>query len=125
MPIRDHGPMRQRRGRLRLLWAALAARLLTSILAAAPPPAGATTDTASSPIPFGDAGFYGAPTARALAAPVVSMVATADGAGYWLAAADGGVFSFGDAGFYGSAAAATPLGYPVIAVARTPDGAGY
>ena len=28
----------------------------------------------------------------------------ADGTGYWMVAADGGVFAFGDAGFYGSAA---------------------
>jgi hypothetical protein len=32
------------------------------------------------------------------------MAGTADGNGYWMAAADGGVFSYGDAGFYGSAA---------------------
>ena len=31
------------------------------------------------------------------------MASTPDGAGYWLVASDGGVFSFGDAGFYGSA----------------------
>ena len=27
---------------------------------------------------------------------------TPDGRGYWLVAADGGIFAFGDAGFYGS-----------------------
>jgi len=31
------------------------------------------------------------------------MAATPDGMGYWLAAADGGVFSYGDAAFFGSA----------------------
>jgi hypothetical protein len=30
------------------------------------------------------------------------MASTPDGGGYWLVAADGGVFSFGDAGFFGS-----------------------
>ena len=30
------------------------------------------------------------------------MAATPDGKGYWLVAADGGIFAFGDAGFYGS-----------------------
>jgi hypothetical protein len=30
------------------------------------------------------------------------MAATPSGKGYWLVAADGGVFSFGDAGFFGS-----------------------
>ena len=34
-----------------------------------------------------------------LNAPVVGMSATPDGAGYWLAAADGGVFAFGTAPF--------------------------
>ena len=39
-----------------------------------------------------------------LVQPIVAMAATPDGEGYWLVAADGGVFSFGDAAFYGSAA---------------------
>ena len=34
--------------------------------------------------------------------PIVGMAATADGRGYWLVAADGGIFAFGDAAFYGS-----------------------
>jgi hypothetical protein len=37
-----------------------------------------------------------------LNAPVVGMAAAPDGNGYWLAAADGGVFSFGSAPFEGS-----------------------
>ena len=36
--------------------------------------------------------------------PVVGMAPDATGAGYWLVAADGGIFAFGDAGFTGSAA---------------------
>jgi hypothetical protein len=32
------------------------------------------------------------------------MAATPDGGGYWLVAADGGIFAFGDAGFHGSTA---------------------
>ena len=39
---------------------------------------------------------------KTLSAPVVGMASTPDGGGYWLAAADGGVFTFGDAGFSGS-----------------------
>ena len=39
------------------------------------------------------------------AAPVVGIAATPDGGGYWLVAADGGVFAFGDARFFGSAPA--------------------
>ena len=34
--------------------------------------------------------------------PVVGVVPTDDHGGYWLDAADGGVFSFGDTSFYGS-----------------------
>jgi peptidoglycan/xylan/chitin deacetylase (PgdA/CDA1 family) len=52
------------------------------------------------------------------------MAAAADGHGYWLVAADGGVFSFGSAPFFGSAAGtlhATVAG----AIAATPDGRGY
>ena len=52
------------------------------------------------------------------------MAATPSGHGYWLSAADGGVFSFGDAGFFGSMGGQT-LGNPVAAMAATPDGAGY
>jgi len=36
--------------------------------------------------------------------PIVGIAATADGDGYWLTSADGGVFAFGDARFFGSAA---------------------
>jgi hypothetical protein len=35
--------------------------------------------------------------------PIVAMMSTFDGAGYWLVASDGGIFSYGDAGFQGSA----------------------
>ncbi|HVA42892.1 MAG TPA: hypothetical protein VNF50_05365, partial [Acidimicrobiales bacterium] len=46
----------------------------------------------------------------------VGMVATPDGAGYWLVGQDGGVFSFGDAPFKGSAGGLHLRG-PVVAVA--------
>ncbi len=48
--------------------------------------------------------------------PIVSMVATPDAKGYWLVAADGGVFTFGDAGFYGSTAAKV-LNKPIVSMA--------
>jgi hypothetical protein len=62
---------------------------------------------------FGDAGFYGsipglgiAPAGsgspHSLNAPIVGMVPTADGGGYFMVASDGGVFTFGDAKFEGS-----------------------
>jgi Transglycosylase-like domain len=73
-----------------------------------------------------------APTAHAapsdvdlvLNAPVVGMAPTPDGDGYWLAAGDGGIFTFGDAGYFGSAAS-EPLNKPIVGIAPTPDGDGY
>jgi hypothetical protein len=56
--------------------------------------------------------------------PIVGMEPTTSGAGYWQAAADGGVFALGDAGFYGSAGAIT-LNKPIVGMAATPDGKGY
>ncbi|MGE3835921.1 MAG: M23 family metallopeptidase, partial [Acidimicrobiia bacterium] len=56
--------------------------------------------------------------------PVVGMAATPSGAGYWLVAADGGVFAFGDAVFRGSTGAVR-LNQPVVGMAATPSGAGY
>jgi hypothetical protein len=44
--------------------------------------------------------------------------------GYWMLAADGGVFTNGEAGFFGSKAG-TPLTAPMVGLAPTPTGAGY
>ena len=55
--------------------------------------------------------------------PVVAMVPSASGQGYWLVAADGGIFTFGDAPFLGSAAASRPSS--VVGMAATPSGNGY
>ncbi len=46
------------------------------------------------------------------------------GGGYWLAASDGGIFSFGDAEFHGSTGG-VPLDEPVVAMAPTPTRRGY
>jgi hypothetical protein len=68
----------------------------------------------------------GAPSSggTAPAPPAVGMVRTPDGGGYWLVAADGGVFAFGDARFLGSAGG-TRLAAPVVGMTVTPDGGGY
>ena len=47
---------------------------------------------------YGTAPFEGAASSVALNSPIVDMVPTADGLGYWEVAADGGVFAYGDAG---------------------------
>jgi hypothetical protein len=56
--------------------------------------------------------------------PITGGVATPSGRGYWLVAADGGIFSFGDAGFAGSDGGGA-LGQPVAAMAATGTGRGY
>ncbi|HEV3266125.1 MAG TPA: SpoIID/LytB domain-containing protein [Acidimicrobiales bacterium] len=56
--------------------------------------------------------------------PVVGMAATADGGGYWLAASDGGTFSYGNASFFGSTGAIA-LNRPIVGMASTPDSRGY
>jgi DNA-binding beta-propeller fold protein YncE len=52
------------------------------------------------------------------------MAAAPDGRGYWLVAADGGVFAFGSARFHGSTGAIR-LYRPVVGMAAAPDGRGY
>ena len=68
--------------------------------------------------------FFGSMGGHPLNAPIVGIVGTSDAGGYWLAAADGGVFSFGNARFYGSAGA-IHLNEPIVGMAATPDGKGY
>jgi hypothetical protein len=71
---------------------------------------------------FGNATAYGSPTQ--VNQPIVGMSSTPDGHGYWLVAADGGIFTFGDAGFYGSTGNIA-LNQPVVGMSSTPDGHGY
>src|SRR5438445_726254 len=67
--------------------------------------------------------FCGAPGSPALQQPVVGMAATPSGGGYWLVAADGGIFTFGNARFRG--AATTRATAPIVGMAATPSGKGY
>ena len=83
---------------------------------------------------FGDAGFYGsipglgiAPAGtpgngKKLNAPIVGVVPSTDGGGYFMVGADGGVFAFGDAHFAGSCPAIG--GCAGVAVAVMPDASG-
>jgi hypothetical protein len=75
--------------------------------------------------------YGGAPSYGSLASmgirpeePIVGLSATPSGHGYWLVAADGGIFSFGDASFHGSTGGIR-LNQPVVGMAATPGGGGY
>jgi hypothetical protein len=74
--------------------------------------------------PFGDATSYGDVIGKSLNQPVVGLAATPNGGGYWLDAADGGIFAFGNAQFWGSTGS-LHLNRPVVGMARTHDGGGY
>ena len=52
------------------------------------------------------------------------MARTPSGRGYWLVAADGGIFSFGDARFHGSTGGRR-LDQPIVGMAPTLSGKGY
>ncbi|MDQ1481869.1 MAG: hypothetical protein QOI44_2730 [Actinomycetota bacterium] len=73
---------------------------------------------------FGDARFHGDLLNYTLAAPVIALTLTPNGAGYWLLGTDGGIFSFGNADFFGSTGAMR-LAAPVLGMASTPNGQGY
>jgi peptidoglycan/xylan/chitin deacetylase (PgdA/CDA1 family) len=55
---------------------------------------------------------------------VTSVAADPQGSGYWIAAADGGVFTYGQALFKGSLGG-VPLSRPIVGMTATNDGAGY
>ena len=79
-------------------------------------------------ITFGDAQSINAPVGPALSSVMVGMAtdpaAHSGEQGYWMVAADGGVFAQGAATFYGSTGALR-LTAPVVGMAATPDGRGY
>jgi hypothetical protein len=91
-------------------------------------PAAAQTSPAPEPteelLAFGDAPFLGSTRSFALRQPVVTMAAAPDGGGYWVVAADGGIFSFGTAPFLGSTGG-IPLHRPIVGMAPTRSGRGY
>jgi Subtilase family len=86
---------------------------------------------------FGDAGFYGSipgmgllpagtpGNVRRLNAPVVGMVPSTDGGGYFMVASDGGVFAFGDAHFEGSCPGIGGCSGAAVAVMPDASGNGY
>jgi peptidase A4-like protein/IPT/TIG domain-containing protein len=85
---------------------------------------------------FGDSGFYGSipglglhpagsGSPNSLNAPIVGMVPSADGHGYFMVAADGGVFAFGDATFAGSCPGIGGCSGAAVAVMPDASGGGY
>lgn len=91
---------------------------------------------------YGDAKYYGdtytlgmtgLSGAKPLNAPIVGIAADPSGTGYWLVAADGGVFNFGSAPFLGSTytygitgfTGKRPLNAPITAMVAAPSGTGY
>ncbi len=81
------------------------------------PPTAASSPSATPP-------FFGSMGGQPLNRPVVGMAATPSGRGYWLVAADGGIFAFGDAAFDGSTGAIR-LNQPVVGMAPYGNDAGY
>ena len=102
------------------------AALIPSLFNASP--AGAAVPASPWLGEVGQVGAVGA--ASALGAPgtaahqPVGLARTPSGHGYWVAAADGGVFSFGDATFHGSMGGRT-LNSPIVGITATPSGHGY
>ncbi len=103
------------------------------VLGATPPPPAAGYWTVSSSghvTAYGDAHFYGDPTAGndlrngGPGGKVVAAAAAPDRGGYWLASSTGYVYAFGAARFYGSLAG-HHLPSPIVAMARAPGGDGY
>ena len=85
---------------------------------------------------FGDSGFYGSipgvglhPAGsglpNSLRAPIVGMVPSSDGGGYFMVASDGGVFAFGDAKFAGSCPGIGGCAGSAVAVMPDASGNGY
>lgn len=72
----------------------------------------------------GGAPSYGPATGMRLNEGLVDVAAAPSVNGYWVAAGDGGVFTFGDADFEG-AIADRHLAAPIVGIAPTPSGHGY
>src|SRR5437868_4334051 len=84
----------------------------------------AVVAAASALVPAMAIQYHGSTGAIRLNSPIVGMAATRSGAGYWLVAGDGGIFSFGDAAFRGSTGG-QHLNKPIVGMAATPTGGGY
>jgi len=107
-------PTPARRARTPIVVALIAALLGVFAVMSGP----AAPSTASS------ASYLGSVALSPIRRPITGMASTPTGRGYWLAADDGGVFSFGDAHYYGSTGHIR-LYRPVVDIASSSSGAGY
>jgi hypothetical protein len=80
------------------------------------------SEATSFPSPSTGDGLLLAPSTNQVHA--FSSLPPGSGNGYWLAASDGGIFTFGNAGFLGSEGG-HHLNRPIVGMATTPDGNGY
>ena len=96
---------------------------------ASPRPHPATATGSSPPTaassPSATRSFHGSTGGRTLTAPIVGIAATPSGNGYWLVAADGGVFTFGDAALPRLHRRPRASTHPIVGIAATPSGNGY
>jgi hypothetical protein len=84
---------------------------------------------------FGDAGFHGSMGGRHLNQPIVGIAAPLPEEipeeaedvpmGYWLVAADGGIFAFGPAARFRGSTGGRRLNQPIVGMAAHPFGDGY
>ena len=120
---------------LRVLTAATFMVVAALTAVAAPAGASAVGDALAAPHVYAGGGVIGfgtpsvgpvpsGPLNSVVVAQAVNHASPAGDPGYWLASADGGVYTVGDAGFFGSLGALTLQG-PIVAMAATPDGGGY
>jgi hypothetical protein len=72
----------------------------------------------------GEAFTHGTLLGQHLNKPVVAIAYTPDFNGYWIVAADGGVFTFGNAHYYGGLGGHAPAS-PIVGFAVTHSGHGY
>ena len=116
-----------------LVWAAnpglTAPQVAARLMSTADRIAGTGTDFSNGEVDVGRA-VSGAPVGPLAAAPGTATMSstgglpTLTGKGYWLAASDGGIFSYGNATFLGSTGNLA-LNRPIVGLAATPTGKGY
>ena len=119
-----------RRGRWRSSgrWSGSRLRPMTAATGSWPPTAGSSrsaTRAFTAPSPDWALLPAGSTNPKRLNAPIVGMVPSADGAGYFMVASDGGVFAFGDAKFEGSCPGIGGCSGAAVAVMPDASGNGY